>query len=89
MRIEPLNCMCRDLPDYKDKPAVYVEPIQKIVVYTKCTKCGEDAEVDTSVIYTSYPPCQKWTCKHCGAVGWLRGKLTETLDKAIPIPCEV
>lgn len=42
----------------------------KIKELIKCTNCGEDSEIDTTMILTSYPPQYKWRCPHCGAIGY-------------------
>lgn len=38
--------------------------------YCKCQKCGAEAEVDTTIVFTSVPPCYKYVCKECGYVGY-------------------
>lgn len=38
--------------------------------FCKCDKCGKMAEVDTSMILTSYPPQYNYYCKHCGTYGY-------------------
>jgi hypothetical protein len=42
----------------------------KIKEFIKCTNCGEDAEIDTTMILASYPPQYQWRCPHCGAIGY-------------------
>ncbi len=44
---------------------LYQEYKPRVKVGT-CPKCGEDIEVDTSKILTSYPPNFRYTCKKCG-----------------------
>lgn len=40
--------------------------------YCKCKKCGcEKAEVDTSVVLTSYPPQYSYKCPECGEFGYI------------------
>lgn len=38
--------------------------------FCKCGKCGRMAEVDTSMVLTSYPPQYNYYCKHCGTYGY-------------------
>lgn len=38
--------------------------------FCKCSKCGKMAEVDTSIVLTSYPPQYNYYCKHCGTHGY-------------------
>jgi Zn finger protein HypA/HybF involved in hydrogenase expression len=39
--------------------------------YCKCKKCGRRAEVDTSIVLTSYPPQYNYHCPHCGEHGFI------------------
>ena len=40
--------------------------------YCKCKKCGcEKAEVDTSVVLTSYPTQYSYKCPECGEFGYI------------------
>lgn len=40
--------------------------------YCKCKKCGyEKAEVDTSVVLTSFPPQYSYKCPECGEFGYI------------------
>lgn len=38
--------------------------------YCTCGRCGETAEVDTSVVLTSYPPKYNYHCPHCDYHGF-------------------
>lgn len=38
--------------------------------YCRCGKCGQTAEVDTSVVLTSNPPKYNYHCPHCGSYGY-------------------
>ena len=56
--------------------------------YTNCEKCGELAEVDTSLVCTSIPARYRYTCPKCGSVGYVTadklitlGELDEKMDK--------
>lgn len=42
----------------------------KFTAFCKCGKCGKMAEVDTSIVLTSYPPQYNYYCKHCGTHGY-------------------
>lgn len=40
--------------------------------YCKCKRCGcEKAEVDTSVVLTSFPPQYSYKCPECGEFGYI------------------
>lgn len=39
--------------------------------YCKCKKCGQVAEVDTSIVLTSNPPQYNYHCSHCGEHGYV------------------
>lgn len=39
--------------------------------YCKCKKCGQVAEVDTSIVLTSNPPKYTYHCPHCGEHGYI------------------
>lgn len=45
--------------------------LDEIKYYTYCRGCGEKAYIDSSVIYTSYPPKYKYKCSKCGNVGYV------------------
>ena len=38
--------------------------------YCTCKKCGQAAEVDTSLVLTSYPPQYNYYCRHCDTHGY-------------------
>lgn len=42
----------------------------KPTAFCKCGKCGKMAEVDTTIVLTSYPPQYNYYCKHCGTHGY-------------------
>ena len=42
----------------------------KPTAFCKCGSCGKMAEVDTSMVLTSYPPQYNYYCKHCGTHGY-------------------
>ena len=48
-----------------------VAPITEQKTYIECPKCGDVAEVDISMVLTSYPPQYQWSCPHCGATGYM------------------
>lgn len=39
--------------------------------YCTCGKCGQVAEVDTSMVLTSNPPKYNYYCPHCGQHGYV------------------
>ena len=39
--------------------------------YCKCKKCGQVAEVDTSMVLTSNPPKYNYCCLHCNQHGYV------------------
>ena len=46
--------------------------LDSIKTYHKCGYCGyEKAEVNTSMILTSYPPKYSYKCPKCGKVGYI------------------
>lgn len=46
--------------------------LDSIKTYHKCEYCGyEKAEVNTSMILTSYPPKYSYKCPKCGKVGYI------------------
>lgn len=40
-------------------------------MYCICKNCKKHAEVDTRIIYTSFPPQYKYHCEYCGSTGWV------------------
>lgn len=52
-------------------------------VYTKCKKCGSEAVVDDSIVYTSLPPKYRYECPNCGHIGYVMGSETETKEISI------
>ena len=62
--------------------------LENLHTYTNCEKCGELAEVDTSLVCTSIPPQYRYTCPKCGSVGLVTadklvtvGELDKKVDK--------
>lgn len=37
----------------------------------KCQRCGKDADVDDSIVLTSYPPKYSYHCPHCNYNGYV------------------
>ena len=46
-------------------------PEDTIQAYCKCEKCGEQAAVDTSMVYTSIPPKYSYKCEKCGYFSYI------------------
>lgn len=40
-------------------------------MYCICKNCKQKAEVDTSIIYTSFPPQYRYHCEYCESTGWV------------------
>ena len=51
------------------------------ILYCKCPKCGKEANVDASMVLTSYPPQYNFSCPHCGHHGYVFCK--DTYSKPI------
>ena len=70
-------------------------------ITSECPHCGEAAEVDTSMVLTSYPAQYEYHCNHCDKHGYifchdlenLRIKTAtiklENIENALCIPCLV
>ncbi len=57
---------------FVDNKLEEVDSLSSIKTYHKCEDCGyEKAEVDTSMILTSYPPKYSYKCPKCGKVGYI------------------
>ena len=52
-------------------------------VHMPCPKCGEAAEVDTSIVLTSIPPQYNWYCPHCGAHSSIQCDEVQVIDPKI------
>lgn len=51
----------------------------------RCPKCGAIANVNTSMILTSNPPCYEWTCPNCGEKGYTKqGDIITFENQSIP-----
>lgn len=46
-------------------------PFEHEKEYIKCPYCGEAAEVNTSMVLTSYPPQYGYHCDHCNKHGYI------------------
>ena len=64
--------------------ALYHRPFE-IKSFCKCGKCGKMAEVDTSMVLTSYPPQYNYYCPHCHHHGytWCDDVVTREQDTEI------
>ena len=60
-----------------------VAPITEQKTYIECPKCGDVAEVDTSMILTSYPPQYQWSCPHCSATGYIHCGEVESINPVV------
>ena len=40
------------------------------IAWYRCPKCGKLALVDTSKVFTSYPPQYSYHCPHCNESGY-------------------
>ena len=56
--------------DYFDRPATNTIIYSETVKFS-CPKCGEEADVDTSIVLSSYPGQYNYHCPHCGANGFI------------------
>lgn len=62
-----------------------LRPFEFEKTYIKCPHCGEAAEVNTSIVLTSYPAQYGYHCKHCGKHGYIFcHELFERQIKKIP-----
>ena len=52
----------------KTTNALYFGPCEEVKLETTCPKCGGVADVDTSMILTSFPPQYRCKCRECGHV---------------------
>ena len=48
-----------------------LRPFEHEKAYIKCPHCGEAAEVNTSMVLTSYPAQYGYHCKHCDRHGYI------------------
>lgn len=60
-----------------------VATITEQKTYIECPKCGDVAEVDTSIVLTSYPPQYQWFCPHCSTTGYIHCDEVKAIDPAI------
>jgi len=60
-----------------------VAPITEQKTYIECPKCGDVAEVDVSIVLTSYPPQYQWSCPHCSATGYIHCDEVKSIDPVI------
>lgn len=62
-----------------------LRPFEQEKVYIKCPHCGGLAEVDTSMVLTSYPPQYNFYCGECKHHGYVFcHELSERQVKKIP-----
>ena len=78
-----------------------LRPFEPEKAYIKCPHCGEAAEVNTSMVLTSYPAQYGYYCNHCDKHGFifchdlenLRIKTAtiklENIENALCTPCLV
>lgn len=76
-----------------------LHPFEREKEYIKCPHCGEAAEVNTSMVLTSYPAQYGYHCEHCDKHGFifchdlenLRIKTAtiklENIENALCTPC--
>lgn len=44
---------------------------EQMIGHCKCKNCGKEADVDMSLVLTSYPPQYNYSCPHCGTHGYI------------------
>lgn len=57
-------------------------PEDNIQAYCKCEKCGEQAVVDTSMVYTSMPPKYSYKCEKCGHFSYINTRDVTIFSKS-------
>lgn len=57
-----------------------VSDLEKSTTYIKCPNCNKKAEIDTNIVFASYPPQYKWTCPHCNTTGYIQCDKIKVID---------